>query len=238
MNQTDYGFLPAWMVGALGARYANTYLYAKYLNYKYNYRSFTPEEATEQIALAAANKTVKRISTNLGTKGRVAPGGTVQAYVKSAYILALTSRYLNNPGLTALASTYIAKARKGSNSKSKGKIQQIMYNAGLAIQSAAGNRAKDPEIIMVLYTLGLRVRGKQRDLNIDIESTRKHTMDPAKEAEQSVKDLLDAPASYLRKLKKHRDAKKRAKARQKMFVGVALVTGVPFLFWALWPRSK
>ncbi len=239
MNQTDYGLAP-FLIAALavgGARYANTYLYAKYLNTRYNFRGFTPEEAAGQIALAVEKKPIDRIV--LTTKARLAPEGTVQAYVKTAYILALVSRYLKNPGLTALAASQLEKARKTKNSRNRAKIESILYRAGKAVQSAAGEKAyTDRQIIGVLFTLGVTVRGKKRDVQADIKQSQSgiHSLDPRKEAEQSIRELVDAPGRLLRS-SQHKYEMKKAQAKRNLYIGLSVAVGLPLLAFVFWPRK-
>lgn len=244
MNQTEYGVVPFVLAPALvavlaaaGARYANTYLYAKYLNTRYNFHSFSPEDAAGQIALAVAEKPLDKIF--MTTKARLAPEGTVQAYVKAAYILALSSRYLKNPDLAAKAADQLEKARKERNSSNRGRIESILYQAGKTIQSAAGERAyTDRQIQVVLFTLGVRVRGKKRNVQADIKQSQSgvHRLDPRKEAEQSIKDLVDAPGKLFRSGRDKYDLQ-RARAKRNLYIGLSVAVGLPLLAFAFWPRK-
>jgi len=239
MNQTDYGLAPFLIaaLGAAGVRYASTYAYAMYLNKRYNFQSFDAEEAAGQIALAVEGKPHSRLI--LGTKARLAPGGTVQAYVKAAYLSAWLSRHLKSPSMTAYANELLKKARTTRNSRSKGKIESILYAAGSKIKKIADSMGKgeDKWVIMVLYTLGVKIRGKQRAIKQDIQATQDHSyqLDPQKEAEESVKDLVNAPGKLFRS-SRHKYKMKEQKLRAQMILGATLAVGVPFLGWALLSR--
>jgi hypothetical protein len=236
MNQTDYGLAPFLIaaLGAAGVRYASTYAHATYLNKRYNFQSFDAEEAAGQIALAVEGKPHSRLI--LGTKARLAPGGTVQAYVKAAYLSAWLSRYLKSPPMTAYANELLKKARTTRNSRSKGKIESILYAAGTKIKKIADSMGKgeDKWVIMVLYTLGVKVRGKQRAIKQDIQVTQDHSyqLDPQKEAEESVKNLVNAPGRLFRS-SRHKYKMKKQKLKTQMILGATLAVGVPLLGWAL-----
>ena len=133
----------------------------------------------------------------------------------------------------------LEKARKTRNSRNRSKIEAILRQAGRAVQSAAGERAyTDRQVIGVLYTLGVKVRGKKRDVQSDIKQSQSgaYRLDPRKEAEQSIKELVDAPSRLLRS-SQHKYEMKKAQAKRRLYIGLSLAVGLPFLAFALWPRK-
>jgi hypothetical protein len=84
----------------------------------------------------------------------------------------------------------------------------------------------------------VRVRGKKRNVQADIKQSQSgiHSLDPRKEAEQSIKDLVDAPGKLFRS-GRNEYALRRARAKRNLYIGLSVAVGLPFLAFALWPRK-
>lgn len=231
----------------LGAYYAGKYTisaaaeaYAEELNEKYDFTSVKPEEALEQIGLGE-NKFW--IAATIGQMGPAAnrvqkpPTDLAQAYVKSAYLMAIAGRYLQNPGLIVAARAQLNRLQTlKQNSNDTGAITFVMRQAWGAVSAVAGSRVDDPQLRALSIYFGERPKGGTSLLQM-VADQQRYKLDPTAEG-QAVKDALtpEGPEAEKkkRKSKKQREKARRARARKRRLmvyggVGTVAVLGLALL---------
>ena len=227
----------------LGGRYvigAAAEKYAEHLNEKYDFTSVKPDEALEQIGLAENQAWLNAIIGFMGpaaNRVQKAPTDMAQAYVKSAYLMALAARYLKNPGLASAAKATLGRVDSLKiNSKDIGAIVSIMGQGWAAVQAVSGPQiVSDPQLRALSVYFGERPKGGT-GLPQMVADQQKYKLDPSAE-EAATKDALTPGASEEEKKKKRKNQRvkaRRARARKQRLmvyggVGTVAVLGLVLL---------
>lgn len=174
----------------LATYYASLYAYAHYLNYKYDWGSLKPSTVADEIAKALHGEPWS--SDNLPNSVVVAPQSDPQAYLRVAYLMARVARYLGNSRLAEEAKREFERIKQA---KGNSDIAAIMRKGGEVIQSAAQARQAEPVVMQALYLLGVSVKGRIRDIPGDIRAAGAYRLDPEREAEEGVRNVVNLPAN-------------------------------------------
>lgn len=219
---SDGGYGVAFIPLGIGTYFAGRYAiseaaekYAEHLNEKYDFTSVKPDEALEQIGLAESQAWLNAIIGFMGpaaNRVQKAPTDMAQAYVKSAYLMALAARYLKNPGLASAAKATLGRVDALKiNSKDTGAIASIMGQGWAAVQAVGGSQVvSDPQLRALSVYFGERPKGGT-GLPQMAADQQKYKLDPTAEG-AAVTEALTPGASEEEKKKKRK--KQRAKARR------------------------
>lgn len=212
--------------------------WAKHLNNKYDFTSVKPDEALEQIGLGENRFWLPAIIGSMGpaaNRVQKAPTDIAQAYVKSAYLMALAGRYLKNPGLLAAAKATVGQIDTLKiNTTDTSAIAQVMGQGWAAVQGVAGSQVvSDPQLRALSVYFGERPKGGTGLPQMAADQQR-YKLDPTAEG-QAVKDALtEWPEAEKKKSKKQREKARRARARKRRLmvyggVGTVAVLGLALL---------
>ena len=203
----DYGFFVLPALTALGTWKGGVYTigvgtekWAEHLERTYDFQTVKPEEAVEQIDLARRRLGVSAIVGSISNRALKAAHDLAQAYVKSAYLVGLAARYLDNRGLAEAAyyNFLVPLDDKFRNTKDKGAIAAIYKRAVAMVQSTAEANGKlDAQIRYLLSILGDRTYAKAGTSTIEgsIGVQQAARIDPA--AERAAIEAKLAPGAVL-----------------------------------------
>ena len=239
-----YGF-PLAIAAYFGGRWGISKAaeaYASHLNEKYDFVSVRPEEALEQIGLGENKLWIPATIGFMGpaaNRVQKAPTDLVQAYVKTAYLMALAGRYLQNPGLLAAARATLGRVDTLKiNTKDTGAIALAVQQGWAAVQAVAGSQVvSDPQLRALSVYFGERPKGGT-GLAEMAQGQQSYKLDPQAEG-QAVQDAL-TPTALLteegkrKRRQKQRQRQKRARARRQRLVvygglGTVAVLGLAIL---------
>ena len=196
--------------------------YASHLNEKYDFVTVKPEEALEQIGLGENKLWLTGIIGLMGpaaNRVQKAPTDLAQAYVKSAYLMALAGRYLQNPGLLAAARATLGRVDTLKiNTTDVGAIAQAVKQGWTAVQATAGSGVvSDPQLRALSVYFGERPKGGT-GLAQMAQAQQSYKLDPKAEGQAVQEALTPTPLTEEEKRRRKRKQQQRARARRRRLI--------------------